>query len=68
MEHPDNFRFPQWVRLHPTMPYFVYAPMVEEPFDISPGKPYVSKFRYVTFDGEPDTKLFDEIWEDFSKQ
>ncbi len=47
MNHPDNFRFPQWVRLHPAMPYFVYAPMVQEPFAIEPGKPYVSKFRYL---------------------
>ena len=40
MNHPDNFRYPQWVRLHPSMPYFVYAPMVKEPFSIVPGKPY----------------------------
>src|SRR5262245_28601947 len=26
MTHPDNFRFPEPVRLHPTMPYFVYTP------------------------------------------
>lgn len=50
----SNFRHPQWVRLHPNKPYFVYAPMVEESFQIIPGKPYVSKFRYVVFDGEPD--------------
>lgn len=68
MSHPDNFRFPQWVRLHPSMPYFVYSPMVEEPFQIAPEKPYVSKFRYITFDGEPDLALLETIWEDFSSQ
>ena len=28
--------------------------MVEESFKIIPGEPYISKFRYVVFDGEPD--------------
>ena len=66
MNHPDNFRYPQWVRLHPSKPYFVYAPMVEEPFAIEQGKPYVSKFRYLTFDGEPDHKLIEKAWKDWT--
>jgi len=49
---PGNFRHPQWVRLHPGKPYFVFAPMVEEAFTIEPGERYVSRFRYVTYDGE----------------
>mgnify|MGYP002879245777 FL=1 len=68
MNHPDNFRYPQWVRLHPSMPYFVYAPMVKEPFSIEPGKPYVSKFRYLTFDGKPDLKMIEKAWEDWVGQ
>ncbi|GEM_PF-319715 len=66
-----NFRFPQWVRLHPTKPYFVYSPMVEEAFQIRAGEPYVSRFRYVVYDGETDSqmmeregsKMIDEFWE-----
>lgn len=61
--HPGNFRFPQWVRLHPNKPYFVFAPMVEEPFEIAPAEPYVSRYRYVVFDGEPDAKGLDAEWE-----
>lgn len=49
--HRENFRAPQWVRLHPSKPYFVFSPMVEEPFTIDPGKTYESRFRYVVFDG-----------------
>lgn len=52
LQDPDNFRFPQWVRLHPAKPYFVFAPMVEEPFTIEPGEKYSSKFEYIVFDGE----------------
>ncbi len=65
MNHPDNFRYPQWVRLHPSMPYFVYSPMVKEPFSIEPGKPYVSKFRYLTFDGKPNRKMIEKAWKDW---
>ena len=68
MNHPDNFRFPQWVRLHPSMPYFVYAPMVKEPFSIEPGKPYVSKFRYLIFDGQPDLKMIEKAWKDWTRK
>ena len=67
MNHPDNFRFPQWVRLHPTMPYFVYAPMVKEPFTIEPSKPYVSKFRYLTYDGTPDHEVIEGSWKEWIK-
>ena len=67
MNHPDNFRFPQWVRLHPKMPYFVFAPMVEEPFMIEPGKPYVSKFRYLTYDGTPDHEVIEGSWKEWIK-
>lgn len=67
MNHPDNFRFPQWVRLHPTMPYFVYSPMVEEPFTIKPGKPYISKFRYLLYDGTPDHGVIEGSWKEWIK-
>jgi hypothetical protein len=67
MNHPDNFRFPQWVRLHPSMPYFVYAPMVQEPFAIKPSRPYVSKFRYLTYDGTPDRDAIEGSWKEWIK-
>lgn len=54
---PKNFRAPQWVRLHPSKPYFVYAPMVEEAFQIIAEKPYISRYRYLVFDGPPETAI-----------
>lgn len=65
--HPDNFRAPQYVRLHPTKPYFCFAPMVMGPFEISPGRPFVSRYRYVTYDGEPDGALADRFWQDYAE-
>lgn len=49
--HPESFRAPQWARLHPSKPYFVFAPMVEEPFDIAPGAPFVARYRFLVYDG-----------------
>lgn len=47
-----NFRFPQPVRLHPTMPYFSFAPMANEAFEIKSNEVFESKYRIVSFDGE----------------
>jgi hypothetical protein len=52
LDHPDNFRYPQPARVHPEMPYFCKAPMVGEGFEIAPGKAYISRYRFVVFDGE----------------
>lgn len=68
MGHPSNFRSPQWVRLHPTKPYFVWAPMVEEPFQIKEGKPYRSQYRYVVSDGEIEKNLLEELYRAWNEQ
>lgn len=64
--HPDNFRAPQPVRLHPSKPYFVFAPLVLGPFEIAPGKPYVSRFRYNLHNGEPHRETAARHWHDFA--
>ena len=60
--YPDNFRFPMPLRLHPDMPYFSIVPQKLGAFSIQPGKPYVTRYRFVVTDGEPDAKLFDACW------
>lgn len=65
--HPDNFRAPQHVRLHPHKPYFCFAPIVPGEFQIKPGKPYVSKFRFFIQDGQPAKGNLDKIWKDWTK-
>jgi Methane oxygenase PmoA len=67
MSHPSNFRSPQPVRLHPELAYFCFAPMVLGEFKIEPGKPYVSRFRFVAFDGPADAEKLARIWDHFSK-
>ncbi|MBL6714561.1 MAG: PmoA family protein [Pirellulales bacterium] len=64
--HPSNFRSPQPVRLHPKMPYFCFAPMVAGDFEITPGTPYVSRFRFAAFDGPVDTAALEAVWTSFA--
>lgn len=66
MSHPDNFRAPQPVRLHPKMPYFCFAPMVLGDFQLGPDKPYVSRFRFAAFDGKPEPKMLNALWQAFA--
>lgn len=64
--HPDNFRAPQPVRVHPETPYFVYAPMQLGEMTIEPGSPYVMRYRFITYDGEPDPEQLDRLWNDYA--
>ncbi len=61
IDAPTNFRHPQPVRLHEDMPYFCWSPSVLGEFDITPGKPYVSRYRFFVTDGPPDARQFDAL-------
>ncbi len=67
LDHPQNFLFPQPVRLHPTKPYFCFAPMVLKTFEIAPGKPYVSRYRMAVHDGPADPVTIDRLWRDYGE-
>ncbi len=62
MTHPDNFRYPQAVRLHPVMPYFSISPMVDGPFDLVPGDTLVSRYRIIAYDGNPSVRWMEQEW------
>ena len=65
LAHTDNFRFPQFVRLHPRKPYFCFAPMVTGEFEITPGSPYRSAFRFCVHDGAA-ADILDRLWQDYA--
>ena len=60
MDHPSNFRYPQPVRVHPRMPYFVFSPVVKGSFILKPGFTYEAKYRIVSFDGTPNKVEIDD--------
>jgi hypothetical protein len=64
--HPQNFRAPQPMRLHPNMPYMSFVPQQLGDFAIEPGKPYVARFRFVTSDGAPDRARIDALWNGYA--
>jgi hypothetical protein len=66
MCHPENFRAPQPMRLHPDEPFFNYAPQEAGPMEITPGKPYIMRYRFVVHDGAPDKELLERVWNDYA--
>ncbi|MCW5550666.1 MAG: PmoA family protein [Verrucomicrobiae bacterium] len=64
--HPDNFRAPQPLRLHPTEPFICFAPSQLGDWEIVPGQPYVSRYRFVVADGPPDRAELDRLWHDYA--
>ena len=64
--HPDNFRAPQPLRIHPTMPYINFAPQQAGDMQIVPGRPYVARYRFVVSDGPPDGAELDRLWNDYA--
>ena len=67
MCHPENFRFPQSVRIHPKNPYFCFAPVVSGEFSIKPGDEYISKYRFYSHNGPLDPKEAERIWQDYAE-
>ena len=68
LDHPDNFRYPQPVRVHPRMPYFVFSPPVLGQNILEPGKVYRYRYKVVLFDGEPDTENLERLFKEFGKK
>ena len=66
LSHPDNFRSPQPMRLHPSEPFFCFAPSQVDDWKIEPGKPYVSKYRFIVSDGPADKKQVDQLWQSYA--
>lgn len=66
LDHPNNFRSPQPMRIHPTEPFFNYAPSQLGDWSIEPAAPYTARYRFLTYDGEPDPALIERLWNDFA--
>lgn len=67
LTHPTNFRFPEPVRIHPTMPYFVYTPCPLGDWSVEPGKPHMSRYRCIIHDGAPNAERLHQLWDDFAE-
>ena len=63
---PENQKAPQPMRIHPTEPFFNFAPTQASELSITPDAPAVWKYRFVTYDGPHDSVLLDALWEDYA--
>jgi hypothetical protein len=66
LDHPANFRAPQPMRINPDQPFFCYSPSLMGQWEITPGKPYVSRYRFIVYDGGPDKAELDRLWNDYA--
>ena len=66
LSHPSNFRHPQPMRIHPTEPFFNWAPSQAGDWAITSDTPYVATYRFVVMDGAPDAELYDRLFQDFA--
>lgn len=56
--HPfsNNANLPEFVRIHPEMPYFCFTPVVQEGFSLEPGEIFKTKYRIINSGYPPSTK------------
>jgi hypothetical protein len=66
LDHPENFRAPQPLRIHPKEPYACNTPSQLGDWQIEPGKPYVARYRFVIADGAPDAALLEAYWQGYA--
>jgi hypothetical protein len=67
MTHPDNLRFPEPIRIHPTMPYMVYVASHLGDWAIEPGSPRVLRYRFFVHDGTVRPEQAERVWRDFAE-
>ncbi|MFC1806482.1 PmoA family protein, partial [Planctomycetota bacterium] len=65
IEHPDNPRYPNRLRIHPTMPFLSTTLCAPGPYTIKQGEPLLLRYRLVLHDGRPDKALADRLAADF---
>jgi len=56
----------QYTRLHPSMPYGCFLPVVNKGMELAPGKSYETSWRYIAYDGSPQPRLLDAMWRNWA--
>jgi hypothetical protein len=67
LDHPQNVRHPQPVRVHPLSPFLGSAPVQLGSLTIAPAQTYLARYRFVVLDGQPDAAVLDRLWKDFAR-
>jgi len=67
MCHPENYRYPQPLRIHPKMPYFNFAPSQLGDWTIEPGKDHIFRYRFYVHEGKINVANAEHFWYDFAE-
>lgn len=59
--HSSNFRYPQKIRVHPDMPYWVFSPVIDKAFFIPPSGTYTAGYRYLITNQDPPSDLINAL-------
>ncbi len=65
--HPDNFRSPQPMRVHPIEPFVCFAPSQLGEWSITPGEVLTLRYRIIVGDGEADAVDLNRRWSDWAE-
>ena len=65
--HPTNLRHPEPMRLHPTDPFFCWAPQQLGEFVIPPKGTHVLRYRILVMDGLPDPGRIEAHWKTWTR-
>ncbi len=68
MDHPQNFGFPNRLRVAPTFPYVGFAPMRKQGFVMRPKEPMVFRFRILVHRTRPSPQELDALWQQFAHE
>lgn len=67
LDHPENFRHPQSMRLWDSGgAFFCYSPIQEGDAEIRPGEAYTSRYRFYVHEGRVDKGEVERLWRDFA--
>jgi hypothetical protein len=63
---PQNLRAPQPIRVHPEMAFFSFAPTALGEMTITPGQPYVARYRFIVSDSAPGKDRLEAWWNGYA--
>jgi type 1 glutamine amidotransferase len=73
MTHPENYNFPEQLRIWPTgmnggraNVFINFNPAQEQDWLLEPGRAYTLRYRMLVYDGKVDTATTERYWRDFA--
>jgi hypothetical protein len=65
IDHPSNPRYPNRLRIHPTMCFGSSILVQTGDYTVRKGEPLVRRYRFVLHDGKPDAEMAERFARDF---